>query len=190
MKKILIINGHPGKEGLSSFMVSNYAKGAKQFGADVKILNVKDLNFDALAKKYPDLKLEPDLIKSQKLISWAEHIVFIYPTWWGSMPAILKGFIDRAFTSGFAYKYSERGIPIKLLAGKTGRIITSTGSSIIYVLANHVLLTGTLKYPILKFCGFGKVRTNVFHSIRKNLSQKRQDKIERKCIKLGRKDSK
>ena len=105
------------------------------------------------------------------------------------MPALMKGFIDRTFISGFAFKYSERGILIKLLIGKTGRIITTAGSPIMYVFANHVLLTGTLKYPVLKFCGFGKVKTNVFHAIRKNLPQKRLNSIEKKCILLGRKDA-
>ncbi len=190
MKKILIINGHPAKDGFSSFLVSNYAKGAQQNGASVKILNLYDLKFDPLFKKYPSPKLESDIVSSQKLISWAEHLVFVYPTWWGSMPALMKGFIDRAFTAGFAYKYSQNGKRTKLLTGKTGRIITTIGAPLAYTLANHILLTGTLKYPVLKFCGFGIVKTNVFHGIRKNLPQKKLIYIEKKCFRLGKKDSK
>jgi NAD(P)H dehydrogenase (quinone) len=189
MRKILVINGHPSKDGFSSFLVYNYVVGANKSGAKVKVLELRDLNFDPIFRKYPDQKMEPDLIKAQKLISWADHVVFIYPTWWGSMPALTKGFFDRAFTSGFAFKYSEKGKLIKLLQGKSGRIITGAGAPWIYVLANHILLTGTLKYPILKFCGFGSVRTNVFHSIRKNLPKEKLDYACSKCMRLGMKDA-
>jgi putative NADPH-quinone reductase len=49
--------------------------------------------------------LEADLLAAQEAILWAEHLVFAYPIWWGGAPALLKGFVDRAFLPGFAFKY-------------------------------------------------------------------------------------
>ena len=64
---------------------------------------------------------------NRKEIKWADLITFIYPIWWASMPAILKGYIDRVFANGFAYKY-ENNIPIGLLEGKKALIFNTTGS--------------------------------------------------------------
>ena len=67
MKKILIINGHPSEDGLSFFISDSYVSGAKKSGAQVKVLNLKDIKFNPILKTYKD-KLESDLIKSQKFI--------------------------------------------------------------------------------------------------------------------------
>ena len=48
---------------------------------------------------------EDDVIMARNEITSAEHIVFIFPLWWGSFPAVMKAFIDRIFTPGFACKY-------------------------------------------------------------------------------------
>ena len=59
------------------------------------------------------------------LVTWADHLIFIYPIWWGGMPAILKGFVDRVLVKGFAYDYSDNPIPHALLKGRTGWVITT-----------------------------------------------------------------
>lgn len=191
MKKILIINGHPSKDGFSYFISKEYLRSAKEAEAQVKEFNLAYKNFDPLFSKYPKHPLEKDLTEAQELIRWADHVVFIYPTWWGAMPAILKGFIDRTFLSGFAFKYTPGGKPQGLLRGKSARIITTAGSPAMYVLANHLLLTGTLKFPILRYCGFRNIPCTVFHTIRPNkVSEERLEKIKKRVRKYARKDSK
>lgn len=49
-------------------------------------------------------ELEPDLLDAQAKLKWADHVVWIYPVWWSSVPAIMKGFIDRILLPGFAFK--------------------------------------------------------------------------------------
>ncbi len=124
-KKILIINGHPDRESLNFAIAEAYKKGAVSSGYEVKEIVVRDLNFN------PNLQfgyrkrteLEKDLLESQDKIKWAEHIVWIYPVWWGSIPAILKGFIDRVFLPGFAFEKRENSVWWdKLLTNKTARI--------------------------------------------------------------------
>src|SRR5256885_16433644 len=69
-----------------------------------------------------DQPLEPDLQRAQADILWASHLAWAYPTWWGGLPALLKGFIDRIFLPGFAFKYRKGSVLWdRLLAGRTAR---------------------------------------------------------------------
>jgi NAD(P)H dehydrogenase (quinone) len=73
---------------------------------------------------------EGDVLKAQELITWANHLVFVYPTWWAGLPALLRLFFEMVFSPGFAFKYHDRmGKKIvgwdKLLTGKSARIIST-----------------------------------------------------------------
>lgn len=163
--KILIIYGHPRKESLGYALAGAYERGARAAKAEVKILRLADLKFDPIFWSN-DQKLEPDLIKAQKLISWADHIVLEYPTWWASPPALVKGFFDRVMIPGFAYKYKSNGIPNRLLKGKSARIIvTMDGPKIYYWLIGspgHKLV----KYGIMFFCGISPTRFTTVDKVR------------------------
>lgn len=69
--------------------------------------------------------MESDVARAQSLIAWADHLVFIYPTWWGSAPACLKALLDRCLTPGFAFRHRKDGSWDKLLAGKTAQLLTT-----------------------------------------------------------------
>lgn len=69
-----------------------------------------------------------DIIKEQDFIKWADVMIFIYPVWWGSMPAITKGYIDRVFSWGFAYK-TENKVIKPLLTDKKAIIMNTLGQS-------------------------------------------------------------
>ena len=125
-KKILIINGHPDKLSFCSALSEAYKKGALSTTATVKEINIRELEFKINLefgyRKRTDL--EPCLIQAQKDIFEADHLVIIHPVWWGSMPAIMKGFFDRIFLPGFFFKKipnSKRWE--KLLLNKSARII-------------------------------------------------------------------
>lgn len=127
-KKILLINGHPDKESYGFAIADAYKRGVKKSNAVIEEIVIRDLKFN------PNLEfgyrkrteLEPDLLKAQELILWADHIVWIYPVWWGSLPAILKGFIDRTFLPGFAFQKRVNSLWWdKLLKNKSARIIST-----------------------------------------------------------------
>ncbi|MEM4605603.1 MAG: NAD(P)H-dependent oxidoreductase [Candidatus Pacearchaeota archaeon] len=187
MKKILIINGHPKKNSFCYYLSRKYLEGVRANGGKAFLVDIYSLKLNYLSLN--ETFLEKDLTKIQKLISSCNFIVFIYPIWWGSTPALLKGFFDRVFTPGFAFKYKDKGKVEKLLKGKKARIIATAGSSFLYVFFHKILLTGSIKYPILKFCGFSSVKSTIFHSIRKSFSKKRAEKIAEKVFYLGKKDS-
>lgn len=68
-----------------------------------------------------------DLKKHQQLVAEADNLIFIYPIWWFGQPAILKGWIDRVFSSGFAYREDENGF-MPLLSDKSATLIVTLGS--------------------------------------------------------------
>ena len=170
MKKILIINGHPDKESFSFAISEAYIKGAKASGAKVKEINIRDLQFS------PNLQfgyrkrteLEPDLLASQEKIKWAEHLVWVYPVWWGSVPAIMKGFLDRVLLPGFAFKKREGSVWWdKYLTGKSGRLIcTLDQPAWFYLLINGRPSYHAMKKLTLKFIGVKPVRTTTIGPMR------------------------
>jgi NAD(P)H dehydrogenase (quinone) len=102
MKRIVIINGHPYAASFNAGLVQAYKEGALQTGADIQEINIADLEFNPnLESGYSKrTELEPDLLKAWEIIQWADHLVWIHPVWWGGLPAITKGFIDRLFLPG------------------------------------------------------------------------------------------
>ncbi|MBT2763746.1 NAD(P)H-dependent oxidoreductase [Paenibacillus sp. FSL K6-1330] len=190
MKKVLIIQGNPIKNSYGSQLAEVYARGAAESGAEVRELVLAEMEFDLnLSGGYKGKQpLEPDLQKAQELISWADHLVFVYPNWWGGMPALLKGFIDRVFLPGFAFKYRRNSpLPEQLLKGKTARLIVTMDSPYVYYRfylgqPGHQMM----KHSILKFCGVGTVRATNITQLRKMPEVARKQWLER-VQRMGRK---
>ncbi len=176
--KILILNAHPGKESFCRSLAESYMNGARESGAEVKFIDIIDFKFDPILKDTNDQKedLEPDIIMVQNEILNADHLVFVYPNWWGTYPALLKGFFDRVFTSGFAFRYSkDSNLPEKLLTGKTARIIVTMDTppwyySIVYKKPGH----NSMKRSILGLCGISPVKITTFSPIRHSKAEQRE----------------
>jgi len=170
MKKILVIQGHPRSESLCGSIAREYAAAAEKGGSQVDMLDLPTLKFDPILREgyKADQKLEPDLLKAQQLIREADHLVFVFPSWWASMPALLKGFLDRVFLPGFAFKYQTKSpFPEKLLKGKTARIfITMDAPAWYYRWFNRAPGLRLLKFGTLEFCGVKPVKYNIFGPVR------------------------
>ena len=178
MKKILIINGHPDKESLCFDLALSYKKGADLAGADCTLVNLIDLEFNPiLTYGYRKIsELEPDLVKMQQEILATDHLVFVYPNWWSTVPALLKGFIDRVFVPGFAFKYRKNS-PFwdKLLKGKTARlIVTMDTPKWYYWLINKNAGHNAMKIGVLEFCGIKPVKITAFAPIKSSDETKRK----------------
>lgn len=184
-KKILIINGHPNKEAFNYGIATAYKKGAENSGAEVKEIIIADLKFNPnLQFGYQKrTELEPDLTEAWEKIKWAEHLVWIHPVWWGGLPAILKGFIDRVFLPGFAFQYKENSMWWdKLLKGKTAHVITTIDQpSWYYWLVYGRPSVNQLKKATLEFCGVKPVKVTYFGVVKtatNELREKWLDKVE------------
>ena len=132
MKKIFILLGHSDPETLSGAFADTYEHEARAAGHDVRRMNLSDMKFDpVLHKGYKVIQeLEPDLKTFLDNVKWCDHFVLIYPTWWSSMPALLKGVFDRAWLPHICFNFAHHGLTWKkLLKGRTGRIITSSNTN-------------------------------------------------------------
>ncbi|HET6522271.1 MAG TPA: NAD(P)H-dependent oxidoreductase, partial [Geminicoccaceae bacterium] len=109
--RVLVVLGHPRGDSLCGALAAAYGDGARRAGAVVEELRLGELAFepDVTARNISAQPVEDDLRRAQALIAWADHLVFVYPTWWGTMPARLKGFLDRVLTPGFAFADRDDG---------------------------------------------------------------------------------
>ncbi|KQO33880.1 NAD(P)H dehydrogenase [Flavobacterium sp. Leaf82] len=131
--KNLVIYAHPNSGSLNHFFKQTVIENLQESGQEIVIrdlnainfnpvLSLEDMNGQRIGEVADDVKTEQDFI------TWADRIIFIYPIWWTGMPAIMKGYIDRVFSYGFAYRY-DQGVQKGLLTGKKTIIINSHGKS-------------------------------------------------------------
>lgn len=187
-KRILLILGTPKSDGLCHALAEAYSNGARAQGHVVRQLRLGELQFDPILREgYGQHQaLEPDLLEAQRQIHWAEHLVFVYPVWWGGVPALLKGFFDRTFLPGFAFKYRNRSqLWDKLLSGRTADLLVTLDTPPwyfrwIYGAPAHRQMVRT----ILGFCGIKTRRLSEFAPVRPSSEEQRQGWL-RKAEELG-----
>jgi len=187
-KKILIINGHPNKASFNFAIAEAYKSGVTETNAELKEIVIADLKFNPnLNFGYQQrTELEADLMESWEKIKWADHIVWVHPVWWGGLPAITKGFIDRLFLPGFAFQYRENSVWWdKLLKGKSAHIITTLDQpGWYYWLAYGRPSVNQLKKSTLEFCGIKPVKVT-YIGIIKTANDAQRLKWLKKIKKLG-----
>ena len=98
--RALLIQAHPRTESFNHALGRAWADGARSEGVPVETLTLSALRFQPLLDDGVAPVLEPELQRAQELIAEAGHIALAFPVWWGSTPALLKGFFDRAFQTG------------------------------------------------------------------------------------------
>ena len=185
-KKIFVLLGHPDTQSMCCEFADAYAWGASKAGREVRRSNVGEMAFDPILHKgYKVIQeFEPDLKQFQEDVRWCDHLVIIYPSWWSTMPALLKGLFDRAWLPGFAYKFLPSGIGWrKLLKGRTGRVFVTSDS--------HPLLarflfgdnTNEIQDGILWFAGISARMKKV--GPMKKISPERKAQWVEKFVKYG-----
>ena len=80
--RCLLILAHPRRDSLCGALLDACADGAREAGVECRELVLIEMLFD-LNESPEHQPLEPDLVRAQRDIHWAQHLVFVYPTWWG-----------------------------------------------------------------------------------------------------------
>jgi NAD(P)H dehydrogenase (quinone) len=163
--KTLIVYAHPDHESHAKHTLEVVESKLKEQKEDYEVLDLYHIKFDPILSKeemYDRKEKGPehDVVKMQKKITDSDHLIFIYPIWWNGMPAILKGFVDRVFSSGYAFKYVN-GMPQGLLKGKKATVFVSTGAKkwITCLFLGDRFKKNAIK-DIFGFCG---IKTKVYH---------------------------
>ncbi len=185
---ILVINGHPRKGSFSEALAAEYVRGATDTGAKVELLHLLELEFerDVLERSPRMQHLEEDLVHAQKLLQWCDHVVFVFPTWWGTMPGILKSFLDRILIQGFAFNEIEGGTGYEpLLKGRTAMLITTMDTpSFVYRLIYGGPGLNMMRNATLGFCGISPVKYKKFGPVRGS-SRVQREKWLKDVYRLG-----
>ena len=159
-KKIFILLGHPDKDTKCGSFADSYEKGASAAGNEVRRIDIGDLKFDPILHKgYKVIQdLELDLKIVQENIKWCEHFVIFYPSWWSTMPALLKGMFDRMWLPCFAFNFNKNGFGwTKHLKGRSALVVVTSDSHPIIARLLMGDSTNEIKRGILKFAGFSPV---------------------------------
>ena len=187
-KHILIIHCHPVTDTFIDKLQQAYIEAARAKGAEIKQLVLRELQYNInFSEGYRgNQTLESDLVVAQEAISWADHLVFFYPNWWGTYPALLKGFIDRVFLPGFAFRYNKgRTNPERLLKGKTARLIVTMDSpKWYYYLIQFAPGHHAMRKGLLHFVGIKPVKVTTLGLLRK-ADEKRRTSWIRKMKRMG-----
>ena len=121
----LLILAHPDKRGFGGALAESYARGLQEQGCVVEVLHLPALAFEATPAGRPP-ELEHDLTQAREAILRARHLVLVYPTWFGGMPARLKGFFERAFGNDFAFKFKPGSLlPESYLSGRSADVLVT-----------------------------------------------------------------
>lgn len=181
---MLIIYAHPNREGHCGFILSEVEQKLKGQEVEYEVLDLYEVNYDPVLKPEEhytsgNRKVSDENKRIQEMIKKERRFIFIYPTWWNGAPAILKGFIDRVFTSGFAFIYEEM-LPEKLLQGKAVVFTSIRSPRIIGRLYFKDSFVKFLTRDVLGFCG---IKTKGFVIDRAyQLTEQQKKKISKKVF--------
>lgn len=131
--KALVIFSHPNQDSFNGAVLKTVQEALGKGQHEVKVKDLYRMNWNPLLS-VADLQqlysgsVPDDIAAEQKDVSWADMLIFIYPIWWFQQPAILKGWIDRVFSHGFAYRQTPEGAIEGLLRGRRAVIITTSGA--------------------------------------------------------------
>jgi putative NADPH-quinone reductase len=167
MSRIILIVGHARTATYCEALGEAYATGARAGGHDVTLVNTATLAFDPVLRgAYEERQpLEPDLETARDVLMAADHIVMIFPLWLGTMPAILKGFLERILQPDL-FDAMKEGRFIAPLKGKSVRIIMIMGMpGFVYRWWFGAHALSVLKRNILGFIGAGPIRSTIHGSI-------------------------
>lgn len=179
--KTLIIYAHPETDGHCTETLRQVESQMKEKNKEYEIIDLYKIGYNPVLQKEElytagNRNISEQNLEFQQKIKNSNNLIFIYPVWWGTMPAILKGLFDRILTSGFAYKYHEGGKKEEFLRDKKAVVFVSSGGPRLgYLFFNIPKIL--IKNRILGFCG---IKTKVYQIYNANkLNEEKINQIKK-----------
>ncbi|AYK07316.1 flavodoxin family protein [Brevibacillus laterosporus] len=165
--KAVILFAHPGTKSFNHAILQQVTESLHKHGITPILRNLYEQKFSPIFSPADMQALESEQVpkaieEEQTILSESDLLIMIYPVWWWSQPAILKGYIDRIFSNGFAFKYEKNG-PVGLLTGKQALVFTTTRESQQEMQASGLdeVVKKQVVDGILRFSGFEPV---IYHN--------------------------
>jgi len=190
MSRVVIIEGHPDvrENRFGHALAAAYARGAVEGGHEVRRIEVSRIDFPLLRTKDDgeNAAAPTSMRAAQADIAWAEHLGILFPLWLGSMPGLLKAFLEQVLRPGFAMKLESGGSWTKLLTGKSARIVVTMGMpAFIYRWYFRAHSLKSLKRSVLRFVGVTPISETLIGSI-ETCGDARRRKWLQRLYHLGR----
>jgi len=169
--KFLIVYGHPNPKSFNQAILETLSASLQEAGHDIEIRDLYKMSFDPVLKG-PELEgfqkgvFPEDVLREQQHVAWTDILVFISPIWWGGMTSILRGYFDRVFAMGFAYRFGTGGLE-GLLTSKKALVINTIGASRQEYESTGVFrsLNQTMDETVFQFCGMEVLGHHYFCSV-------------------------
>jgi NAD(P)H dehydrogenase (quinone) len=167
---ILVIYAHPSAQSFNHSILETFAKPFKAKGHTLVVRDLYGIRFDPVLSA-ADLdainrgSARLDIVEEQRHVKEADLIAFIYPVWWFSEPAILKGWIDRVLAMGFAFKLHEDK-PVGLLTGKKAVVFRTCGAGeALFNTGLRAAMETAFEQGTLHSCGIETVLTRFLYTV-------------------------
>lgn len=183
-RKIAIFDAHPDPDPARFVhaLAQTYASGAREAGHEVRMIMLGMLDVPILRtrEEWGKGKTAPKVVlDGQAAIQWADHLVFLYPLWLGDMPALLKAYLEQVMRPGFALDYGEGKFPMKLLGGRSARVVVAMGMPAFFYRAYYGAHSlRSFKRNILVSTGIEPVSTSLIGNV-EGSKEHRQRWLER-----------
>ncbi len=170
-RTIAIVQGHPDPQPvhLGHALAGAYGRGAREGGHVVRAIQVADLEFPLLrsARAWNDEPPPDGLREAGEILRTADHVALFFPLWLGTMPAVVKAFLEQTLRPGLAF---HRDDPARgwrpALRGKSARVVVTMGMpSWVYRWVYLAHGVRGLERNILGFCGFKPVRETLLGGV-------------------------
>ena len=171
--KVLIVYAHPSHESFNHAILEAFIEGLDAAGHNYEVVDLYAENFNPCLSVEDFVKIREgsnseDVLAQQVKVDQADALTFIHPIWWTGTPAILKGWLDRVFSMGYAYSIDqESGRPTGLLKQKKAVIFNTAGApeEKARTTGSEAALEKIWCHEIIRFCGIPEVELKVFYSV-------------------------
>ncbi len=182
--KYLIIYAHPNPASFNHAILGTISEELKNNNKDFTVRDLYNIHFNPILKTEDLLALQngavpQDIKTEQDYIRSADTLIFVFPIWWSSMPAILKGYIDRVFSLKFAYDITPDGV-VGLLNGKKAFLVSTTGASKeeYEKMGAFQMMTLSMDGAIFQFSGMEVIGHKYFSSVPSVSNDDRKQMLE------------
>jgi NAD(P)H dehydrogenase (quinone) len=166
---LLAVFAHPERTSFTGAVLDRFTGGAREAGHEVEELDLYRSGFDPLLRgddyaQFRDGEMPADVRAEQARVDRAEGLVLVFPVWWWSFPAVLKGWFDRVFSQGWAYDFTP-GRSRGLLADRPTLLLGIGGSraSTYRRYGYDEAMRTQIDVGMLGYCGLRDVQTVLLH---------------------------
>lgn len=170
LRRILVINGHPDPTEVHfcHALADDYLAGAAEGGHEHRRLDLAQVDVPYLRsrREWESTPLPATLARGADLVAWADHLVFIFPLWLGTMPALVKAFLEHTLRPLPGTPMGPELIPRERLGGKSARVIVTMGrAGGLYSLWPRPPGIREMEHGILRACGASPVEATLIASV-------------------------